>query len=273
MMPTERWHWEAVPFRRDAAGAALFDSVCHREALARLTYVLEHRALGLLTGEVGSGKTTLIRRLLTGLDEMKYMPIYLCELGLKPRDFYGELLSRLGEAMPFTLSKARKLWNERIQSQGDLPERQWVVVIDEAQDMAEDMIQELRFVRNQQMDAKSPFPLILVGQPEMRRRLRLKKYEAISQRIDMVYHLTGMNREETGSYIRHQMKQTGTSMPVFTDGAIQMIHTASRGIPRVVNQLCTQALYDAAIKGSDAIDEGHVQRVLTDQEWQRGTAG
>ena len=72
--------------------------------------------------------------------------------------------------------------------------------------------------------------------------------------------------------IRHQMKQTGTNMPVFTDGAIQMIYTASRGIPRVVNQLCTQALYDAAARDSEAIEEGHAQRVLTDQEWQCGTA-
>jgi len=270
MTPTEQWNWQTVPFRRDAEGEALFDSSGHKEAFARLRYILEHKGLGLLTGEVGSGKTTLIRRLLTGLDDMRFLPIYICVLGLKPKDFYGELLSHLGEAMPFGLSKARKLWNERVQSQGDLSERQWVVVIDEAQDMAEDMIQELRFVRNQNMDASSPFPLILVGQPEIRRNLRLKKYEAISQRIDMSYHLAGMTREETGGYIRHQMKQTGTNLPVFTDGAVQMIYAASRGIPRVVNQLCTHALYDAAAKSSEAIDEGHIQRVLTDQEWQRG---
>lgn len=273
MTPMERWNWQAVPFRRDASGEALYDSAGHQEALARLKYVIQNRAFGLLTGEVGSGKTTLIRRLMTSLDEMKYLPIYICQLGLKPKDFYGELLSRLGEAMPFSLSRARKLWNERLQSQGEFTERQWVVVIDEAQDMAEEMVQELRFVRNQHMDATSPFPLILVGQPEMRRNLRLKKYEAISQRIDMAYHLTGMTREETGQYIRYQMKQTGTNLPVFTDGAIQMIHTASRGIPRIVNQFCTQAIYDATTRNSEAIEEGHIQRVLTDQEWQRGTTG
>lgn len=168
--------------------------------------------------------------------------------------------------MPFGLSKARKLWGERIQGQSGATDRRWVVVIDEAQDMSEEMTQELRFARNQQMDASSPFSLLLVGQPEMRRKLRLKKYEAISQRIEMAYHMAGMNREETGQYIRHQMKQTGTSLPVFTDGAVQMMYAASRGIPRVVNQLCTQALYDAAVRDSEAIDDSHVQRVLTDQE-------
>lgn len=271
MTPMEKWSWKVVPFRRDVTGEALFETRSHQEAMARLTYVLEHRALGLLTGEVGSGKTTLIRKLLTGLDEMKFQPVYICILGLKPKDFYAELLSHMGESMPFGLSKARKLWSERIQGQSSGTDRQWVVVIDEAQDMSEEMIQELRFARNQEMDASSPFPLLLVGQPEMRRKLRLKKYEAISQRIEMAYHLAGMSREETSQYIRHQMKQTDTNLPVFTDGAVQMIYAASRGIPRVMNQLCTQALYDAAGKDSEAIDDSHIQRVLTDQEWQRGS--
>jgi type II secretory pathway predicted ATPase ExeA len=269
----EKWNWLESPFRRDVLGEALFETHSHREAMARLTYVLEHRALGLLTGEVGSGKTTLVRKLLTGLDEMKFLPVYICVLGLKPKDFYAELLSRMGEAMPFGLSKARKLWNERVTGQMGTLDREWVVVIDEAQDISEEMIQELRFVRNQQMDASSPFPLLLVGQPEMRRKLRLNKYEAISQRIEMAYHLAGVSREEAGQYIRHQMRRTGTNLPVFTDGAIQLIYAASRGIPRVMNQLCTQALYDAAARDSEAIDDSHIQRVLTDQEWQRGSTG
>lgn len=118
-----------------------------------MSYVLENNGLGLLTGEVGSGKATLIGKLLTSLDDMKFLMIYICGLGLKPKDFYGQLVVDMGEAMPFGLSKARKLWNKRAQAQGG---------------MSEDMIQELRFVRNQDMDAKSPFPLIRVGQPEMR---------------------------------------------------------------------------------------------------------
>jgi len=273
MTPQEKWGWQATPFRRDVEGAALFETSGHTEAMARLQFVIAQRSMGLLTGEVGSGKSTLIRRLLTGLDEMCYLPIYLCMLGLKPRDFYGELLSHLGESVPFSLGKARRVWQERMDSLAHESDRQWVVVVDEAQDMSEEMVQELRFVRNQQMDACSLFPLILVGQPEMRKRLRLKKYEAISQRMDMAYHLTGMTREETGLYIRHQMKQTGVGLPVFTDAAIQMIYAASRGIARVVNQLCTQALYVVASADGDAIDESHVQRVMADHDWQRGAAG
>ncbi|WP_206922865.1 hypothetical protein [Alicyclobacillus suci] len=85
--------------------------------------------------------------------------------------------------------------------------------------------------------------------------------------------LTLTPTETPTEYIRHQMKQTGGNLPVFTNAAMQMIHAASKGIPRVMNQMCTQALYDTAAKNSEAIDESHVGRVLTDQEWQRGSAG
>ncbi|GGJ14538.1 ATPase AAA [Alicyclobacillus cellulosilyticus] len=273
MTPQEKWGLEKLPFRRNVEGHEFYETAAHREALARMEWVLEQNALGLLTGEVGSGKSTLIRRLIGGLDEMKWLPIYICVPGLRPREFYGELLSYLGEASPYSVNRARKLWNERVQAGGLAGERRWVVVIDEAQDISEEMLQELRFVRNQRMDAVSPFPLILVGQPELRRKLRLKKYEAISQRIEMVYHLTGMTREETADYVRHQIQLTGKAAPLFTDSALHLIYGASRGIPRVVNQICLQALYDAAAKNSDVVEDAHIQRVLADQEWQRGAAG
>ncbi|EJY56468.1 ABC transporter-like protein [Alicyclobacillus hesperidum URH17-3-68] len=273
MTPQEKWGFEKLPFRRDVEGHELYETAAHREALARMEWVLEQNALGLLAGEVGSGKSTLIRRLIGGLDEMKWLPVYICVPGLRPKEFYGELLSHLGEANPFSVSRARKLWNERVQTGGLAGERRWAVVIDEAQDISDEMLQELRFVRNQRMDAMSLFPLILVGQQELRRKLRLKKYEAISQRIEMVYHLTGMTREETTEYVRHQIRLTGRQAPLFTDSALHLIYGASRGIPRVVNQICLQALYDAAAKDSDVVEDANIQRVLADQEWQRGVAG
>jgi type II secretory pathway predicted ATPase ExeA len=270
MDPQHKWNWTRSPFQRDVDEHTFYETQAHREALARLEWIMDRKALGLLTGEIGSGKSTLIRRLLTQLDEMSYVPIYICVLNLTPKEFYVEFLTRLGEIAPYSLSKARRLWNESVSKQISLPERQWVVAIDEAQDLSEEMIQELRFVRNQQMDSCSLFPLILVGQPEIRRKVRLKKYEAIFQRIEMSYHLTGMDQQETAKYIRHHMKLTENPIPLFTDGAIQLIYSASRGIPRLINQICTHALYAIAVDETEAIDDYHIQRVLGDQEKQRG---
>jgi type II secretory pathway predicted ATPase ExeA len=148
-----------------------------------------------------------------------------------------------------------------------------VVVIDEANEMSEAMLLELRFVMSHQMDARSLFPVLLAGQPELRKKLRLKKYEAISQRIGIQYHLGGMSRDETAGYVRHHLEVAQMQRPLFSESAIQMLHAASQGIPRVVNQICSQALFDAEGKDGEVVEEMHIGRVLADMERQRGTAG
>ncbi|WP_281889973.1 ExeA family protein [Paenibacillus sp. YYML68] len=152
-------------------------------------------------------------------------------------------------------------------------ERNILVVIDEAHEMNEAMLLELRFVMSHQMDARSLFPVLLAGQPELRKKLRLKKYESISQRIGIQYHLSGMSREETAGYVRHHMGAAELQRPVFSDSAIQMLHAASQGIPRVVNQICSQALYDVERSDAEVVEDGHIGRVLSDMDRQRGTAG
>lgn len=267
----EKWKWKETPFRRDTL--QLYDSNKHQEALARLKIIVEEKYLGLFTGEIGSGKTTLIRYLVHQLDAHAYSPVYISIAGLKPKDFYGELLRHIGEEVPFSLVKAKHLWQERLESRISQGEKQLVVIVDEAQDLSEAMLLELRFVMNHQMDARSLFPLILVGQPEIRQKLRLKKYEAIGQRIGLMYHLTGLSQEETIAYIRYQMKQAEATVPVFSESAMYLIHKASQGIPRMINHLCIQALYDGAQRENEVIEESHVSRVLADRDRQIGAIG
>ncbi len=190
----------STPFSRQIDSSFLYQSKGHKEAFGRLQLMVENNHLGVLTGEMGSGKSTLIRHLFQNLDAKRYFPIYMSMTGLKPRDFYGELLRHVGEEIPFSLAKAKRVWSESLESrraQGDKP---LIVVVDEAQEMSPSMLAELRFVINHQMDSCSLFPFILVGQSEFRRTLRLKKYEAIAQRIPMQYHLTGLSPEETIAY-------------------------------------------------------------------------
>lgn len=261
------------PFSRQINPAALYESQAHREALARMQLMVENRYLGLLTGEVGSGKSLLIRRLFHNLDPMRYLPLYISIASLKPRDFYGELLRHVGEVPPFSLVKAKRLWADVLDTRQEQAEKALVVVVDEAQEMSDAMLGELRFVVNHQIDSCSLFPLILVGQPELRRTLRLKKYEAIAQRIPLQYHLGGLCSEETAHYIRHQMKIAGLAVPVFSESAMALVHAASQGIPRIINQICSQALHDAAQRGHEVIEEAHITRVLADFDRQRGVAG
>lgn len=261
------------PFTRELDGHGCFAFHGHSEALARLKLTLEHRWLGVLTGEIGSGKSVLIRQLIRSVDTLIYLPITVSMAQLKPRDFYGELLRHVDEDPPFSVAKARRLWEEVITKRSEQGDRTLLVVIDEAQDMTEAMLLELRFVMSHQMDAKSLFPVILAGQPELRKRLRLKKFEAISQRIGMQFHLQGMTKEETIAYIRHHMKTAGRERPIFSESAMHMVYGTSQGIPRVVNQLCTHALLEAEGKGHEVVEEAHMGRVLADVEKQRGATG
>jgi type II secretory pathway predicted ATPase ExeA len=263
----------SLPFRRDPSGEHFYESNGHQEALARLQFVIREKSFGLLSGEVGAGKSTIIRRLVESLDTLRHLPLYICRSGLKPKDFYGDVLRQLGETPPHSLAKARYVWEEHLANLRERANLQWVILIDEAQDMSEEMIQELRYIRNQEMDGCSLFSLILAGQPEIRSKMRGKRNQAILQRIAWSFHLDGFTKEETAAYIKHQMKVGGSNIPVFSESAMLCIHGASQGIPRIINHVCLQALYDATHRGIEVIEESQIQRILADQERQRGTAG
>jgi len=261
--------WQTT-FGRDPGKAGFYSSSVHQEALARLNIMVKYHYLGALTGEIGSGKSTLIKYFTQQLDPMHYQPVYINISNLKPRDFYSEVLQVLGEEPIASLTKARRLWVQTIENRHDQQDKSLVIVIDEAQDMSDTMLLELRFILNHQMDSLSLFPLILVGQPELRRTLRLKKYEAISQRVQLQYHLGGLTKEETFAYIRHRMKTSDLSSPVFAESALSLIHSATQGIPRIMNLICTQVLYEAYLKKTDVVEENQVGRILADMDRQRG---
>lgn len=176
------------------------------------------------------------------------------------------------EEPPYSVAKARRLWGEVMARREAQPERSFSVVIDEAHEMSDAMLLELRFVMSHQMDARSLFLVLLAGQPELRKKLRLKKNEAISQRIGIQYHLSVMTREETAGYVRHHLEAAKMERPLFSESAIQTLHAASQGIPRVVNQICSQVLFHLQ-EGHEVVEDIHIVRVLTDMDRQRGSAG
>jgi type II secretory pathway predicted ATPase ExeA len=233
--------------------------------------MLPNGSLGVLTGEVGAGKSTLIRHLVRLLDPMRFHPIYLVQAGMKPKDFYSELLRLLGEETPYHLEKARQLFHKTLQQRQQQGDRALVVFLDEAQDVAPSLLLELRFALNQHMDSTSLFSLVLVGQPELRRTLRLNKHEALSQRVRLQYHLTGLSAEETASYIRHQMKGAGYTTPLFSESALKLIHSDTRGIPRLINHICAHALHATKKSGAEIVEADLIARISQDTARQRGS--
>jgi len=254
--------FERTPFARAIAPGALFASAQHKELLARLTYTVSHRGFALVTGEIGSGKSTAVRALAAGLDPARHQLLYVAQSGLTPRHLYRELCLQMSIQPAFHAADARRQLMAALRDSAHKYERQPVVVIDEAHLLSPPLLEEIRFLTNYQMDSASPMALCLIGQGELRRRLRLQVFEAIVQRITMRYHLSGLTEQETGEYIHHHLKVAGLSHPLFSDDAARLIYQYTKGIPRQVNNLCTATLLAGFAGQRKLIDESTVKQAL-----------
>ena len=185
-----------------------------KEAIARLKNVIQTNGLGILSGEIGSGKSTIIRILASSLNPSEYEVVYLCSAGLVPKELYSGLLIALGEEPSFALPKIKAQWRAILDNL-ILDGKKLVIFIDESHELPSTSLLEMRFLLNHKMDSNSPFSIILSGQPRFRTELRLKAYEAISQRVKIQYHLTGMNKDETKEYILNSQAKYHIHMKLF----------------------------------------------------------
>jgi type II secretory pathway predicted ATPase ExeA len=139
-----------------------------------------------------------------------------------------------------------------------------VVIIDEAHLLSAEQLEEVRMLTNHDMDARSPFACLLLGQPTLRRRLKIGTLAALDQRIGLRFNLDGMDLAETVSYVKHHLKLAGRSDTLFSDDALNLLHQTSRGIPRAVNNLALQALIAAFADGKGTIDEAAARAAITE---------
>jgi len=255
---------ESTPFSKEIPTAKLYQSASFKECMARLHYMVRTRAFGLLSGEIGSGKSTAIRALKSALDMTKFRFIYLCDSSLKPRDFYRELLFQLGIVPQYLKSDAKRQYEHAVWDLYESRQKTAVIVIDEAHLLQGDMLQEIRFLISFKIDSVSPLALIMVGQPELRVTLQLRLFKPITQRLNIRYHLGGMEASEMREYVEHQLREAGAQHPIFTAEAIEALYAHTRGITREINNVCTACLLDAVIRKEKLVDAIHVARILTE---------
>jgi len=261
--------FEALGFTKDPFGKELdpgeaFLSAGFGELLARLRHMVEHRSLGLVTGEVGSGKSTAVRVLASELDPTRHPFIYLADSALTPREFYTAVLENLGVTPATSRSAVRRQFETTVADFYEAQNKSPVLVLDEAHELSQPMIREIRYITNVRMDALSPFTLVIVGQPELRGILKLKAFEAVAQRVEIRYHLAGMDLAETKAYLEHGARVAGVDRPLFAEGAITMLHNQSRGLPRLLGNLARAALLDAIIRRQELVEEANVRRAVAE---------
>ncbi len=260
-MYEEYYGLKMKPFSKTPDPRFLYMSKAHAEALARLQYGVEEKEFMLLTGEIGSGKTTLSRALIDSLNSM-HQVILVINPRLSPTNLLITLANGIGINQPPRSKNSilKEIYNSLYNhySGGRIP----VVIIDEAQLIpGKDTFEELRLLTNFQLDDANLFSLILIGQPDLRKRLEGKAYQSLRQRIGLLYHLGGLTEEEVNAYINHRMSVAGGDGRAFTEGALKSIHRHSGGIPRKINNLCNYGLLEGFGKGVSMIDENIIEDV------------
>ncbi|MDP2168569.1 MAG: tRNA (adenosine(37)-N6)-threonylcarbamoyltransferase complex ATPase subunit type 1 TsaE [Thermodesulfovibrionales bacterium] len=243
------------PFSKTPDPNFLFMSKAHEEALARMQYAVEEKELILLTGEVGCGKTTLTRALIDSLNE-KHRVILILNPRLTPSQFLRHVVKRYDVEIPsnFKDSLLDTIYEKVYQDYeaGITP----VIIIDEAQLVPDKQtFEEIRLLTNFQLDDSNMLSLILVGQPDLKKRLNHKTYFPLKQRIGLFYHVGPLAEDEIKGYMEHRIAIAGRNDMLFTDSAIRAMYKYSGGIPRIINNMATAALLEGFGMGRNLIDE------------------
>ncbi len=252
------------PFDLAPDPTMVFMSEAHQEAMSVFRYgILGRKGFLMLTGQVGTGKTTLLQLLVDSLEDTR---IHLCMIAnptLSTQEFYYLLSAKYGME-EFDGNKAKFLVNfsEFLSKCGNKDE-QVVLIIDEAHVLPEDILEEVRLLSNQEHKDYGVLSIFLVGQPELQDRLNADRFLPLKQRIGIQFHLKPFTPKETEQYILFRLRKAGSAhAELFTDNAIARIQNSCKGTPRLINILCDHALLSGFAEGKLLIDEKTIKDCL-----------
>jgi len=252
------------PFNKTPDPRFLFQSAKHAEALARLQLAVDEQDIVLLTGDIGSGKTTLSRALIDSLDR-SYHPVLIINPRLSPAQLLQIVALRLGIE---DAGRQRHGMLEGINAKlYELYEagKRTLLVIDEAQLIpTKATFEELRLLTNFQLDDRNLLALVLIGQTELRERLDRKQYRALRQRVSMQFHLGPLDAGETQEYVKHRLRVAGRETELFQEEAVGRIFELTGGVPRRINIIAGNALIEAFGKDAPLITAEIIESVVKD---------
>ncbi len=247
----------------------LFYSAKHREAYNHLLFgIRERKGFVQMTGEVGAGKTTLCRAILEQLDER-----YATALILNPLMSPAELVKAVAQEFGLPINGLDRLDTIAVINQFLLQQaengKETVLIIDEAQDLTDELLEQVRLLSNLETDNRKLLQIVLMGQPELRDRLNNPRLRQLRQRITVRYHLLPLTRHEVRQYVQHRLHLCGgNGTPCFTRPALWRVFHYSQGIPRLVNAVCDKALLAGFVAQRERIDMRLVGRAVRELEGQ-----
>ena len=255
------------PFNITPDPRFLFFSGRHQEAFDHLVFgVRERKGFIQITGEVGTGKTTLCRALLEELGD-GYSTALILNPCLTGPQLLRSILTEFGLAAS---RNDRVVWletlNRYLLEQVDGGQNV-VLLIDEAQDLSAELMEQVRLLSNLETDRQKLLQIVLIGQPELRAMLDDSGLRQLRQRITVRYHLTPLDFSETDQYVTHRLRVAGANgRPTFSRSAMRSIYRYSGGIPRLINAVCDKALLCGYVEGEDHLGARHLRRAIRELE-------
>ena len=259
------YSFQESPFNLTPNSRYFFESARHLEALSTLIYAIENRkGFVVITGDIGSGKTTVCRTLLNKLNTRTKTAL-ITNTHISGKDLLCTILEDL-EVEYLSGSKARLLSQlntyliEQLRNDCNV-----VLIVDEAQNLTTSVLEEVRMLSNLETENEKLIQIILLGQPELKEKLALTRLEQLRQRIAVFYHLTSLDFEDTKKYVRHRLKVASSSnREFFIEKALGLVYEFSSGVPRLINQVCDSALLSGYIYGVDVVDEKIMREVIAE---------
>jgi general secretion pathway protein A len=245
----------------------LYLSTRHADALAHLLYGINEAAGFIqLTGEVGTGKTTMVRSLLARAPQNVEIALII-NPRLSPAEFLRTICEELHVVVPPTEAGSTKTLVDALNTHLLLTHaqgRRIVLIVDEAQNLTPDVLEQVRLLTNLETESQKLLQIILIGQPELRELLERNDLRQLAQRITARFHLEPLARRETGIYVRHRLRTAGTAAEIFTPAALREVHRLSRGVPRLINVICDRALLGAYTAERSRVTASLVRRAASE---------
>ena len=254
------------PVRQVASPAKdLFARAAHGEAVARISFCVAESALGVITGDVGAGKTVAVRAAVAGLDPTRHQSSTWPTRPSGPAASTSAIVRALGRRRPGS-TRPRSWPRPPTCSPPKKPNATagWSSSSTRPTCSTPAQLEELRLLTNAEMDSASPFAGILVGQPTLASQLRMGIFAALDQRIATRYHIKAMDLGESVAYLRHHLASPAASEPLFADDAVARLHRVANGLPRALNNAATAALIAAAADGKDLVDDACAKKAAAE---------
>ena len=246
--------FSTIPFSKDIEVKNTFKTAAFRDAIGMLELGVEKEDVLLLCGEVGIGKSVVLRSFLEHIDTQRFSPIYVRGPSLSTGELYKSILSGLHIDPPYTKSQAKFLFYKKIPESKKKP----IVIIDDAQEMMDSAFMELKSLINFDLDSKNLLTIILTGQPEILFRIQMEHLRALCQRIRLAVTMGPLACDETVNYIDHQIRLAGNQTKIFSEAAKADIFKQTQGSPRKINTICYNSLLKGAADQKAVIDSTDV---------------